>query len=112
MITAQVFETPPIERGKLFSYSEAFCEGGPNPREGSKSRGVQIRWDTGKKVERLTYNDWIGSAEAKRIWDTQCHDKHIDLTQSAESIEKPEESISAGPTEEPTDSEMATSEGE
>ena len=37
MITAQVFETPPIERGKFFSYSEAFCEGGPNPREGSKS---------------------------------------------------------------------------
>ena len=26
-----------IERGKLFSYSESFCEGGPNPREGSIS---------------------------------------------------------------------------
>ena len=45
MITAQVFETPPIERGKLFSYSEAFCEGvqirerGPNPLADLDPRG-------------------------------------------------------------------------
>ena len=42
MITAQVFETPPIERGKLFSYSEAFCEGGPYPLA-DLDRGVHIK---------------------------------------------------------------------